>query len=118
MRNVSTTLATHAWSILPPARSIGSVMFSIAVRVGTRLKVWNTNPTRSRRSLVRALSLNFPRSASPIRTCPLVSRSSPARQCMSVDLPEPDGPMMAVNWPLPNETVIWSRARTAVSPDP
>ena len=40
-----------------PAMADGSRMFSCAVRVGTRLKAWKTNPIRSRRSSVRCFSL-------------------------------------------------------------
>ena len=98
--------------------SIGSVMFSIAVRVGTRLKDWKTNPIRSRRSAVIFLSDRPASSTSPIDTDPDVTVSSPARQCMRVDLPEPDGPMMAVNSPRRRSTLSPSRARTAVSPEP
>src|SRR5664279_756994 len=98
--------------------SMGRVMFSIAVSVGTRLNAWKTNPMRSRRILVSSLSPSLVRSASPMYTSPDVASSSAARQCMSVDLPDPDGPMMAVNWPGRNSTVTPSRAATWVSPDP
>ena len=77
--------------------SIGSVMFSSAVSVGTRLNDWKTKPIRSRRSRVSSLSPSAVRSVSPMNTWPEVAASSPARQCMSVDLPEPDGPMIAVS---------------------
>ena len=39
------TVSSHAWSGLRPAMSIGSVMFSRAVSVGSRLKAWKTKPT-------------------------------------------------------------------------
>jgi hypothetical protein len=93
-------------------------MFSPAVRVGMRLKAWNTKPMRSRRSTVMARSLSELRSVSPTRTRPEVSRSRPARQCSSVDFPEPDGPMMAANSPAANSAVTPSSARMAVSPRP
>ena len=32
-------------SAFRPASSMGRLMFSSAVMVGTRLKAWNTNPT-------------------------------------------------------------------------
>ena len=54
---VRTTSSTHVLSGLSPARSIGRVMFSAAVSVGSRLYAWNTKPTRSRRSTVSSLSL-------------------------------------------------------------
>ena len=90
--------------------SIGSVMFSSAVRVGTRLNAWNTKPTRSRRSWVIFLSDRPVSSVSPIRTDPEVAVSRPARQCIRVDLPEPDGPMIAVNSPRRKSAETSSRA--------
>ena len=99
MPSVSITESSQAWSGFLPAMSIGRVMFSSAVRVGTRLNDWNTKPIRSRRSWVIFLSDSVVSSTSPIRTEPEVTLSRPARQCIRVDLPEPDGPMIAVNWP-------------------
>ena len=76
---------------------MGRVMFSPAVREGTRLKDWKMKPMRSRRSLVRRLWL-IEVIFWPSRSIdPEVADSRPARQCMSVDLPEPEGPMTAVN---------------------
>ena len=72
-------------------------MLSFADRVGSRLKLWKTKPTRSRRSTVSRVSSSPVRSVAPSRTLPEVGWSSPARQCMRVDLPDPDGPMIAVN---------------------
>ena len=93
-------------------------MFSSALSVGTRLKDWKTNPTCSRRTLVRALSSSVVRSVPSMKTCPAVTSSRPATQCMRVDLPEPDGPMIAVNRPAWKFTETPSRARTSVSPWP
>ena len=62
-------------------------MFSMAVRVGTRLKLWKTKPMRSRRSCVISLSLSEVSSVPPTWTDPPEAASSPARQCISVDLP-------------------------------
>ena len=45
-RRCRSTVSSHSWSGLRPARSIGSVMFSIAVSVGTRLNAWKMKPTR------------------------------------------------------------------------
>ena len=96
MFRVSVILAIHAGSALRPANSKGSVMFSAAVMVGTRLNDWNTNPTWSRRKIVSRWSLSVLRSASPMYALPEVRVSRPAAQCSSVDFPEPDGPMIAV----------------------
>ena len=112
------TVSSHAWSGLRPAMSMGSVMFSSALSVGTRLNAWKTKPIRSRRSWVSRLSSSAVRSVSPMCTVPDVAVSRPATQCISVDLPEPDGPMIAVNWPRAKSTVTPSRARTSVSPSP
>jgi hypothetical protein len=101
-----------------PASDNGSRMFSPADSVGTRLKAWNTKPTRSRRSWVSWRSLSEPSSTSPRNTCPELSVSSPARQCISVDLPEPDGPMIAVNCRSAKVKLTSSSAVTAVSPLP
>ena len=38
------TSSSHSWSGLRPASAIGSVMFSAAVSVGTRLNAWKTKP--------------------------------------------------------------------------
>ena len=93
-------------------------MFSLAVRVGTRLNAWNTKPMRSRRRLVSALSLSLPSAVPSTTASPEVGVSSAARQCISVDLPDPEGPMMAVNSPFIRSTVTPSRARTSASSVP
>jgi hypothetical protein len=98
--------------------SIGSVMFSSAVSVGTRLKDWKTKPTSSRRIRVSSSSESPLSSVSPIQVRPELGVSSPAMTCISVDLPDPDGPMIAVNAPAVNPTVIRSMATTRVSPSP
>ena len=113
---VSITVSSHSWSGLRPAMSIGSVMFSIALRVGTRLNAWKMKPRLSRRSRVSRLSSRADRSTSPMNTEPEVAVSSPAMQCISVDLPDPDGPMIAVNWPRSNAHDTASSATTRVSP--
>jgi hypothetical protein len=63
-----TTDSSHPASGLVPANELGSVMFSIAVSVGTRLNAWNTKPTLSRRSRVSSLSPRVVRSVSPMNT--------------------------------------------------
>ena len=93
-------------------------MFSSAVRTGTRLKDWKTKPSRSRRSLVSALSSRSRDLLAVDDDRAAVGLSSPASRCMSVDLPEPDGPMIAVNWPAGNASVTPRSAWTAASPSP
>ncbi len=111
-------MSYQAGSGLRPAMDSGSVMFSCAVSVGTRLKAWKTKPTWSRRNAVRALSDNPASAVSPICTVPLVAVSRAARQCMSVDLPEPERPITAANWPRQKSTETSSSARTSVCPAP
>jgi hypothetical protein len=72
-------------------------MFSCAVRTGTRLKDWKTNPSLSRRSCVSFLSSRLASSTPSTTTEPDVGVSSPANRCMSVDLPDPEGPITAVS---------------------
>ncbi len=98
--------------------SCGSVMFSAAVSVGTRLKDWNTKPIRSLRSLVSAPSLSPPTSTPSTVTVPEVGVSSAAMQCMRVDFPEPDGPMIAANSPRAKSRSTPARALTCASPVP
>jgi hypothetical protein len=98
--------------------SSGSVMFSAAFSVGTRLNAWKTNPILSRRSSVSCRSLSVVMSTSPMKIVPALGRSSPAMQCRSVDFPEPDGPMIAVKTPAPNATETPRSASTAASPLP
>ena len=53
---VSISVSTHAWSMSRPAIVSGRVMFSSAVRTGSRLKAWKMKPIFSRRRSVRRLS--------------------------------------------------------------
>ena len=98
---VSTTVSSHSWSGFRPAMSSGSVMFSSAVSVGSRLNAWKMKPTRvaaqrgQRACRSSVVTVRCRRS----RPRPRSARSRPARQCINVDLPDPDGPMIAVNWP-------------------
>ena len=63
-----------------PASDIGSVMFSRALSVGSRLKAWNTEADALGRTLVRSRSDSAPSSMSPRKTWPSVSVSRPARR--------------------------------------
>lgn len=47
---MSMTRSIHSRSGLRPAMSIGRVMFSSAVSVGSRLNAWKMKPILSRRS--------------------------------------------------------------------
>ncbi len=112
------TESSHCLSGLRPAMSIGSVMFSRAVSVGSRLNAWKMKPILSRRNFVSCLSFREPSSVSPIRTEPDENVSRPATQCISVDLPDPEGPMIAVNSACRKSMETRSRATTWVSPCP
>ncbi|MNW61578.1 hypothetical protein D3C74_396480 [compost metagenome] len=114
----STTLARYARSTGLRAMSRGSVMFSSAVSVGTRLNDWKTNPSWVRRSFVSCRWFMPETTRSSTTTVPAVGESSPAMQCMRVDLPEPEGPMIAVKRPRPKSTSTPASAWTAVGPLP
>ena len=93
-------------------------MFSSAVSVASRLKLWKMKPILSRRSCVSFFSLSRVISTPSMLTRPPVGWSRPARMCMSVLLPEPDGPMMAVSRPSVMSMSTPARACTAASPLP
>ena len=93
-------------------------MFSSAVSIGSRLKNWKMNPTRSRRSFVSAVSSRVVMSVPAMLTRPAVGRSSPARMCISVDFPDPDGPITAVSRSDATSRETPRSASTAVSPSP
>src|SRR4051794_34726048 len=115
---VSTSWASQASSTFCPAIRSGSVMFSSAVRTGSRLKNWKMKPNLSRRRAVRRLSSSFVMSTPSTSTEPPVGRSRPARMCMRVDFPDPDGPMIAAKRPCGKSTETPRRASTAASPSP
>ena len=79
--------------------------FSAAVRLGSSLKSWNTQPTL-RRSIGTFECLSLPRSLPPTRMRPDVGSSSFNSSRMMVDLPEPEAPTTKTNSPLSitNET--------------
>ena len=68
----STTVANQSGSTLRFAMASGSVMFSSADSVGSRLNCWKTNPTRLRRRSASPRSPSPPSSVSPIRISPAV----------------------------------------------
>jgi hypothetical protein len=115
---VPMTFCIHAASPSCRPSFKGKTMFSYAFKMGTRLNDWKTKPTLSRRKMVRSLSFNSLRSASPMYARPEVSVSRPAMQCSSVDFPDPEGPMIAVNVERSNATVTPLSARTSVAPSP
>lgn len=95
---------------------VGSAIFSAAVSVGTKLKDWKINPSRSRWSSVIWRSESSDSAVPPIYASPDVNPSSPAIVCMSVDFPDPDGPIIAVKVLRSNSTFTPSSAVTTVSP--
>jgi hypothetical protein len=96
----------------------GSVTFSSALSVGSRLNDWKTNPMCRRRSFVSRRSGIAEISSPPTCTVPELGRSSPASRCMSVDLPDPEGPITAANWPAGTSSDTPRSASTADSPSP
>jgi len=93
-------------------------MLPAAGSTGNKLKAWNTNPTRSRRSRVNCRSGIAVTSSPPIHTRPESGESSPAMQCSSVDFPDPDGPITAVNDPAGISTLTPASAVTTAGPEP
>ena len=77
----------------------GTAMFSSAVKLGTRLKAWNTMPTVCRRYSVSADRDRPVTSMSPKRIEPLVGFRIPPRHDSSVVFPHPDGPSRMVSDP-------------------
>ena len=77
----------------------GTAAFSAAVRAGSRLYCWNTNPTFAlrnavfRRPLIRVSG--WPRTVAS----PVVASSSPQMIEISVVFPQPDGPTSRVICP-------------------
>ena len=98
----SCTAARRAAARRPtPRNSSGQATFSSTVKLGKRLKLWNTKPIcRSRRSL-SASTVSRARSRPATTTRPALGRSSPASKLRSVVLPDPLGPMTERNSPAP-----------------
>src|SRR6266540_3851857 len=90
--------------------------FSSTVRLPSRLKNWNTNPSRARRKRARRASLSRPRSSPATRTRPPLGRSTPATKLSRVDFPLPEGPMIAVNSPPSMARLTPSRATRPPAP--
>ena len=87
---------------------------SAAVRFGSSLKSWKTQPTLRRRSGTRD-RLSRPRSRPPTMIMPSVGSSSFSSRRTSVDLPEPDAPTMNTNSPFSIRNVTSESATTAGS---
>ena len=85
----STSRASHFASGRRPAIVSGSRMFSPAVSTGSRLNAWNTNPMRSRRSLVSARSSSAVSSVSPSQTVPTVHCVQPGKAVHESGLARP-----------------------------
>ena len=87
-------------------------MFSAAVRFGSSLKSWKTQPRFRRRSGTLE-PLRRPRSRPPTMILPPVGSTSFSRSRMSVDLPDPDAPTTKTNSPFsitketPSSAVTW-----------
>ena len=77
----------------------GSAMFSAAVRLGSRLKLWKTNPTFAWRNAALRVSGSAKSDVPLIRTSPESGSRSPERRYRRVLFPAPLGPIMATNSP-------------------
>ena len=86
-----------AFGILSGTRAVST--FSTALRVGMRLKDWNTKPICSARIRVSRASLIVLRSWPSNSTVPAVGRSRPPSSCSRVVLPCPVGPWIASHSP-------------------
>ena len=80
-------------------KSMGSMMFSAAVRVGSSWKNWKMTPTLRPRHSASLPSLSVWMAVSPTRISPEVGRSMPVIMLTRVDLPLPDLPITATNSP-------------------
>ena len=75
-----------------PSRSNGSRMLPSASSVGTRLKAWNTKPTRRRRRMVSSRSESPVMSVSPIHARPEVGGIQPRHDVHQGGLARPGRP--------------------------
>ena len=85
-------------------------MFSSMVRVSSRLKSWNTKPSRSRRNLASSDSDRSATLTPSSRIFPALMASMVEMQLSRVVLPEPEAPMMARNSPASTSKLTRSRA--------
>ena len=95
-----------------PAAHSGAWTLSRAVRLGTRLKVWNTTPTRCRRYPVRAAPRSPVTSVSPTRIVPDAGRRIAAIADSRVVLPEPLAPSSSASSPDAICKQSWLTGRT------
>ena len=85
-------------------------MFSSMVRVSSRLKSWNTKPSRSRRNLASSISDKSAALTPSRRIFPALMTSMVEMQLSRVVLPEPEGPMIARNSPASTSKLTRSSA--------
>ena len=78
---------------------MGSITFSITLRVGKSWKNWKMMPTVRPRQGANCPSFKAWIAVSPMNTWPVVGRSMPVIMLISVDLPLPDLPITATNSP-------------------
>ena len=83
-----------------------------AVRLGMRLKAWNTTPTVWRRYWARARPARAVTSVAPNRMHPAVGVMRAAIQDSNVVLPHPLGPRTATNSPSEAAKDTWLTGRT------
>src|SRR5512146_689765 len=94
----------------------GSMTLDRALILGSRLKLWKTNPTFWLRISDRSLSERWDTFSPSRMYSPLVGTSRQPRMFIRVDLPEPDGPIIATISPRRILKVTPSRAWTSTEP--
>ncbi len=111
-----TRCARSAWVSRMPASSSGYSTFSCAVSTGSRLKFWNTKPSRRARKSDSASSERRPTSSPATTMRPRSGRSTQPTRFSSVDFPLPDAPAITVNLPSRISSVTSRSAVTLTEP--
>src|SRR5690606_35722033 len=105
-------------AVTPSFNSCGSRRFSSTVRVGIRLKLWNTNPMRRRRKRVRSFSDIAVRDTPSTRTSPAEGASSPPRMLSRVLFPDPLRPIRTTASPGATERFAPRKTTRSPASDP
>ncbi len=116
------TTSTSSFTLEPlfslgmPRATMGSSMFSAAVRVGIRFIVWKTWPTLFLRYSTSSPGPSLVSSWPKTLTLPAEALSRPPMMLSRVVFPEPDGPIRATI--SPSSTLRSSPLRACTSKDP
>ena len=90
--------------------------FTSAVVRGSRLKLWNTNPSFAVRTSARWLGVSVLISSPSNQNLPELGRSRQPRMFINVDLPEPDAPISATISPRAMDSEMPLSTGTSTSP--